>query len=70
MTRFGANLPRAHLCDPHVGYGECHPDAVRALTSAWQVALIEPEWGRNEKLWPVLRRFAGRAAQGISPAPT
>jgi hypothetical protein len=40
-------------------YGQaCHPDAVRALCNAWQVTLIDPEWGRNDVLWAVLARFA------------
>jgi hypothetical protein len=59
FTSFGAQLSRRHLRDPHVGYGECHRDAVRALEAAWQVTLIEREWGHNAVLWPLLGRFAG-----------
>jgi hypothetical protein len=59
FTGFGVQLSRSHLRDPHLGYGECHPDAVSAVTSAYQLTLIEPEWGQNSKLWPVLERFAG-----------
>jgi hypothetical protein len=36
----------------------CHPEAVSAVCEAWQVTLIDPEWGRNDVLWPVLQRFA------------
>jgi hypothetical protein len=44
-------------------YGpDCHPDAVEALCQAWQVSIIDPEWGRNDVLWPVLERFAARSA--------
>jgi hypothetical protein len=32
----------------------CHRDAVRALCSAWQVTVIDPEWGRPDVLWQVL----------------
>jgi hypothetical protein len=35
------------------------PDAVEALCRAWQVTLIDPQWGRNDVLWPMLARFAG-----------
>lgn len=36
-------------------YGNaCHPEAVRALHEAWQVAVIDMKWGRNELLWPAL----------------
>lgn len=38
----------------------CHPDAVRALRDAWQITLIDPVWGRNDQLWPLLEKFAGR----------
>jgi len=42
--------------------GICHDDAVRALCGAWQVTLIDPVWGRNDLLWPLLEKFAGRTA--------
>jgi Domain of unknown function (DUF6919) len=42
-----------------VEYGDiCHPDAVTALADAWQVAITDPQWGRNDHLWPILERFA------------
>jgi len=53
-TSFGCQLPRRHIRDPHVGYGACRQDAVRALCGAWQVTLIDPEWGRSGVLWDVL----------------
>ena len=41
-------------------YGSfCAPQAVDALCAAWQVTLIDPEWGRNDVLWSVLAQFAG-----------
>ena len=53
-TWFGAQLSRHHLRDGWTGYGICHPDAVTALCTAWQVTVIDPGWGRNDRLWPVL----------------
>lgn len=35
----------------------CHPEAVRAACDAWQVTIIDLEWGRNDVLWPALERF-------------
>jgi hypothetical protein len=37
----------------------CDPQAVDALCAAWQVTLIDPEWGRDDVLWTVLAQFAG-----------
>lgn len=45
-------------------YGRvCHEDAVVALCAAWQVTIIDPEWGRNDVLWPRLQRFSDRARE-------
>jgi len=42
-------------------YGhECHPAVIADLAAAWQVTLIDPVWGRNDVLWPVLEAFAAR----------
>lgn len=58
-TWFGTQVPRRHLRSPHLGYGICHRDAAKALCSAWQVTLIDPEWGRTESpLWTCLAGFA------------
>ena len=57
-TWFGTVVPRRHIRDPHVGYGICHRDAVNALCSAWQVTVIDPEWGRTDLLWDVLGKVA------------
>ena len=43
--------------DDWTGYGICHPDAVDALCAAWQVTLIDPEWGRRDALWDMLAAF-------------
>jgi hypothetical protein len=37
-------------------YGDCcDPAAVEALCQAWQVTLIDPQWGPSDHLWAVLR---------------
>lgn len=67
-TSFGVCLSRRHLADSWTGYGVCHRDGVKALQTAWQVALIDPEWGRNDLLWPLLAAFTAntvmRAPEG------
>ncbi|MFR0367560.1 DUF6919 domain-containing protein [Streptomyces sp. MCC20] len=35
----------------------CDRQAVREVIRAWQVTLIDPEWGRDTLLWPLLTRF-------------
>jgi hypothetical protein len=58
VTRFGAVLPRRDLRDSWVGYGACHPDAVEAVCGAWQITLIDHEWGREDSpLWTALAEF-------------
>jgi hypothetical protein len=65
VTRFGAVLPRRDLRDSWVGYGACHPDAVRAVCGAWQITLIDTEWGREDSpLWAALAEFAIAPAGG------
>jgi hypothetical protein len=53
-TYFGVHLPRRHIRHRWIGYGICHRDAVKALCAAWQVTVIDPEWGRAGLLWDVL----------------
>ncbi len=36
----------------------CHPDAIAALCEAWQITIVDPQWGRNDLLWPLLEAFA------------
>lgn len=33
--------------------------AIRRITAAWQVIVIDPEWGRDDRLWPALHRVVG-----------
>lgn len=48
------------ILDDSYGW-DCHPKVVDELFTAWQVTLIDPVWGRNDILWPVLQAFAGSA---------
>jgi len=52
------------------GYDEtCHPAAVEALCAAWQVSVVDLEWGRNDVLWDALARFASHVPDhGQEPA--
>lgn len=51
MTGFGSHLSRAHLRGT---YGDCPREAQDELCAAWQVTLIDPQWGRPDLLWKVL----------------
>ncbi|MDX2576715.1 hypothetical protein PV332_14675 [Streptomyces scabiei] len=42
----------------------CDRQAVREVAAAWQVTLIDPVWGRNTVLWPLLGRFLDSWAHG------
>ncbi|KMS74199.1 hypothetical protein ACM01_14860 [Streptomyces viridochromogenes] len=54
MTGMGNRLsPRAVR---HTFLG-CDRQAVREVAKAWQVTLIDPEWGRDTVLWPFLTQF-------------
>jgi hypothetical protein len=65
FTRFGACLSRGHLSDAWTGYGECSDDAVQAVCDAWQVTLVDTEWGREDSpLWATLAGFATTTAGG------
>jgi uncharacterized protein DUF6919 len=56
----------------------CDRRALREVARAWQVTLIDPEWGRNTVLWSVLGRFldswrtdapSRRANRPVAPQP-
>jgi hypothetical protein len=55
-TSFGAQRSRRSIRDRHTGFGECHPEAVREALGAWQVTVIDPQWGPSGRLW---RSLAG-----------
>jgi hypothetical protein len=42
----------------------CHPSLVETLCDSWQLTLADPQWGRDDHLWPVLQAFA--SAQHMS----
>ena len=46
--------PVAVLCTSGTAAANFHPAVIEALYEAWQVTLIDPEWGRNDVLWPAL----------------
>jgi hypothetical protein len=60
VTWFGAACGPDELADT---LSPCHPDTIGAACDAWQVAVIDPEWGRNDVLWPALERFAAPASR-------
>ena len=61
-TWFGVRIPRRHIRDSWTGYGMCHRDAVKALCGAWQLTLVDPEWGRPGVLWETLERAVAGSA--------
>ena len=58
FTWAGGGQSRSELEDHYSRL--CHPDAVRAICDAWQVNIIDPEWGRNGVLWPALEKFVAK----------
>ncbi|MEU0946933.1 hypothetical protein ABZ379_29970 [Streptomyces canus] len=48
----------------------CDRQAVREVATAWQITLIDPQWGRNTVLWPFLTRFlkSPQAAPAFHPS--
>ncbi len=59
-TDFGGAMPADDIADDWAGYGVCHPDAVRRLAAATQVAIYDVEPERNDRLWPALDDLADR----------
>jgi hypothetical protein len=55
---FGMRLARRHLGSQWPGISR---DAFREITAAWQVTVVDPVWGRNDRLWPLLDRVVGGA---------
>lgn len=56
-TAIGAELSQRDL---HATYGVVTgPQAAAALHQAWQVAVYDPEWGRNDLLWTALAEILG-----------
>ena len=44
----------------------CSPAGVEALVDAYQIVILDPEPGRDDRLWPLLEQFA--ASRGITVA--
>lgn len=57
-TGFGHRLSERFLCGECSPFNGCHGDVLDAVCDAWQVTLIDPEWGRNDLLWPLLDEVA------------
>ena len=53
-TRFGVNLSRREVVWLYDHIEAAHT----AMARAWQVTIVDPEWGRNDRLWLVLDAFA------------
>jgi hypothetical protein len=61
-TDFGTPLSWEDIA---LNFWACPDDALEALAGAWQVTIVDPCWGRNDRVWSVLARFAGLA--GLYP---
>lgn len=59
-TGFGMRLDGRHLACQWPGVAR---EPFREIAAAWQVTLIDPEYGRNDRLWPVLDQV-GRSTGG------
>jgi len=53
-TGFGTRLDRGDL---RLQFGACRRRVLRRLFGAWQVTIVDPCWGRNDLLWPLLDRL-------------
>ncbi|MFG2844220.1 DUF6919 domain-containing protein [Kitasatospora sp. NPDC048296] len=58
---FGARQDRSELRYLLPG---CHPDVLREAAGAWQVTIVDPAWGHNDRLWPLLARIAAPTQTG------
>jgi hypothetical protein len=56
-TAFGSQLYRA---DIELRYDVCPDEVIDVLCSSWRVTIVDPEIGRDDRLWPALERFARR----------
>lgn len=58
FTAFGFVESRRHT---RWEWGICQHSAVDELVAAWQVTIVDMDWDRNDRLWPVLDRLARKA---------
>ncbi|MFD5615851.1 DUF6919 domain-containing protein [Kitasatospora sp. NPDC127060] len=61
---FGARWDRSELRYLLPG---CHPDLLREAARTWQVTIVDPVWGHNDRLWPLLARIAAPASTQAGP---
>ncbi|MFC4512562.1 DUF6919 domain-containing protein [Streptomyces ehimensis] len=61
-TAFGETTPVREL--RHLFGDVCCRQAMDVLIGAWQVTVIDPVWGRDSVLWPVLAGAVGSARVG------
>ena len=59
-TEFGAYLPVRTL--RHIWRGVSRP-ALAEICDAWQVTLVDPEWGSSDRLWTALDEAIGLHAK-------
>jgi hypothetical protein len=59
----GVCLSRGDIRDSWIGYGICSRQAQDVLCDAWQTTLIDPEPGRNDRLWPLLDQLAAQRSR-------
>lgn len=64
-TVFGPPLSRRDVLG--IYRGELCRAAVKTLTRAWQITLYDPEYGRNDRLWPLLEQWAAGRTIPIDP---
>ena len=63
-TWFGDQISRRYIRDAHLGWGICRKDAQAELCGAWQLTVIDPEWGRTDSpLWTALESFAAERSR-------
>ena len=62
---FGRQLSRRDIRSWRAGWGVCRRSARDALCNAWQVTVIDTEWGRPDVLWRVLERASARTPGGL-----
>lgn len=55
----GHAMPASYVRDCWSDVGGAKHPAVRAVTGAWQIQLVDMDWGRNDRLWPLLARLGG-----------
>lgn len=63
-TVFGPPLSRRDLRG--IYRGDLPRPAIKTLQRSWQVTLFDPEYGRNDRLWPLLDQWAARVTNPVT----